>query len=284
MIQPIGMKNKVLAFILAGCLLPFQTFAWNALGHQLIAQIAYDYLTPHARATFNHYNHALDKEYRADSFINAAVWLDSLRHHDVNWFNSLHYIDWYFTEDGSLLPSPQPVNAVWAIKEARRILNSKKSNEFEKGFSLRILLHVVGDLHQPLHAASRVSKSMPAGDRGGNKVALRKNPIADNLHLYWDKGAGLLIGKRFSQSQIMTMAANIEKRWPCKPGLDNKPMHWAQESHDLAVKYVYTLKNNAIPTAQYQRNAQRITEQRLALAGCRLAAMLNQIDKSLLKK
>ncbi|WP_133127243.1 S1/P1 nuclease [Legionella nagasakiensis] len=279
------MKNSVLVFILS-CLLQPQALGWNALGHRLVAQIAYDHLTPHARSTFNHYNHALDKEYPPQSLVNAAVWLDSMRYHDVNWFNSMHYINWYFSEDASPIPLTQMINALWAIREASHVLESSKANEFEKGIGLRILLHVVGDIHQPLHAASRVSKQLPEGDQGGNLVHLGNNPVADNLHAYWDKGGGLLLGKRhYSRHYVIKWTSAIEKQYPCKPAsIDIEPNHWAEESHKLAVKYAYTIKNNEIPTVQYQRNAQKIVKQRLALAGCRLAAVLNQIDSNLSKK
>ena len=171
-------------------------FTWNALGHRLIAQIATDQMTPHQRDILNQYNQALDKVYKPQTLVDAAVWLDLLRYQDIAWYTSMHYIDLPFSDDNSLLTPPEKINALWGIEHARLILLNKYSTHFDKGIALRILLHVVGDIHQPLHAATRVSTEFPKGDQGGNLVRLDNTPIAKNLHAYWDKGAGLLISKK----------------------------------------------------------------------------------------
>ena len=61
------------------------------------------------------------------------------------------------------------------------------SNEDEaKSFALRLLIHYVGDIHQPLHATSRVDENYPSGDRGGNLFTLPSKKTAKNLHAVWD--------------------------------------------------------------------------------------------------
>jgi len=258
-------------------LFPATVFSWNALGHRLIAQIAYDQMSSHAKQTFDSYNHALDKVYKPQTWVNSAVWLDTLRHQDINWFATMHYIDIPFSDDGSALPFPQDVNALWAIERSRHLLLNKYATSFDKGIALRILIHVVGDIHQPLHAVTKISAELPKGDRGGNLVLLDDNPVAKNLHSYWDKGAGLLGTKNYNETQIEKRAAKIEKRWPCKQlDLDSTPAQWANESHILAIKRVYKLPVDE----HYQINAQKISEKRIAIAGCRLGALLNKIDEN----
>jgi len=278
------MKNWRYALI-ACCL--FQSaslFAWNGLGHRLIAQIAYNHLTPHAKRTFNYYNRALDKVYKPQKLVNAAAWLDYFRYQDVSWFNSMHYIDIAFSEDGSPLPPLAGINAVWAIDQAQQTLLSRRATDFDKGFALRILLHVTGDVHQPLHAATRISARFPQGDRGGNQLMLGKNAVAANLHGYWDRGAGLLVGYH-PYAELNKMAAEFEKAWPCNPLEMNKNAgHWAQESHQLALTVAYKIKDKEIPDTQYQQRAQDVVSKRIALAGCRLAAVLNQIDETLVQQ
>lgn len=259
-----------------------QALAWNALGHRLIAQIAYDYLTPHARSTFNDYNQYLNQVYQSRDLVDASVWLDTLRSHDVHWFNHLHYIECFFSKDNTPLPEAHSMNAVWAIRQAQHALAGIKANGFDKGIHLRILLHVTGDLHQPLHAASRVSKAFPGGDKGGNLCLLGANPIAENLHLYWDKGAGFLVRKnQTSRKEILKMADDIVSHYPCYPELmDLDPSHWAQDSHTIAINHVYKIKADQVPNKYYQKQAQNIVKQQIALAGCRLAAILNKIDSN----
>ena len=265
------------------CLLTaFPAFAWNAVGHQLVAQIAYDQLTPKAKNKFNQYNQAMDRIYKPITWINAAVWLDTLRYQDINWFNAMHYIDIPFSDDDSSLPKSPEQNAVLAIENAQHLLENKYPTNFDKGLALRILLHVVGDIHQPLHAATRISSQFPQGDRGGNLVRLPRNKIAKNLHAYWDRGGGLLKPKhRFSPEQIKEVAHSLQNKWPCQIELARtNPMDWAIESHALAESVVYKkLPDNHLPDQVYQKITQKITSQQIALAGCRLGAVLNRLAK-----
>ena len=84
----------------------------------------------------------------------------------------MHYIDIPFSSDGTALPAIDHTNAVWGINHAISILNSNKSNAGDKKLALRLLIHVVGDIHQPLHAVTRVSSQLPEGDLGGNLFPL----------------------------------------------------------------------------------------------------------------
>lgn len=268
------LKNALfVALVLFNLLSIPQSFSWSAVGHRLIAQIAYDNLSRQAKITFNRYNRELDQGYMSKSFVNSSVWLDTIRWrtHD---YDAMHYIDIPFSTDGTPLPPVQSVNAVWAVQTSIKTLSNSDSTTVEKGTALRILVHVVGDLHQPLHAATRVSRQYPEGDRGGNLVILHKNRIAKNLHAYWDKGAGLFVGKRrYGQAWIKQKAIVIEQHWPCNMRVvDMDAMHWALESNALAVQKVYLLRDK-----NYQHMAQQIVEQRIAIAGCRLAGLMNQL-------
>lgn len=282
------MKHRLYTIFLFSFLLIKPLFAWNALGHRLIAQIAYNNMTVHARQVFNQYNRAMDKVYKPQNFINAAVWLDNLRYQDIAWFTTTHYVDLPFTNDGSQLLSPQEINALWAVEKASNLLVNKYATEFDKGIALRVILHVVGDLHQPLHAATRISAEHPTGDQGGNFVPINGSSIAKNLHAYWDSGAGFLTTKhhRNNPAQLAKTAANIESHWPCHiTKADTSAVHWAEESHALAVSIAYKkLPKDRIPDKKYQNLAQKISEQRIALAGCRLAVLLNRIDENITKR
>lgn len=263
-------------------LLTNQSLAWNALGHRLITQIAYDQLTHHAKMRFNRDNRAFSDDY-SRSLVIASVWLDAIRF-KTHAYDAMHYSDIPFSDDGSPLPVLPEINAVQAVEHASQTLLNPKASQHAKSVALRILIHVVADLHQPLHAATRVSRSFPEGDRGGNEVRLRKNPIANTLHAFWDRGAGLLVGRRrYGQAWVKHRAKQIEQRWPCDEIShlgELNPKYWAAESHELA-KHAYAL----MPVdASYQRRAIQLLEPRFALAGCRLARVLNHIDSVLMNE
>jgi len=276
--------------------------AWNALGHKLIAQIAYDnldtatkkrcalynrtlMLTARASGTRNNAvvvlrpNHFPDMQefpanifYKKLSFINSAVWLDTLYSKNLSSLKSLHYIDlpWHN------IAKPNPINAVWAVRILRvRYLDSKIATT-DKGIAVRMLLHIIGDLHQPMHTITQINHRYPQGDKGGNEFLLAKNPVANQLHAYWDRGGGILINwPSTNMAAIKRQAHILEHKYPCIINTqDLDPMHWAQESHALAAAIAYTKLSVRYPDSTYQQLAQQISEKRIALAGCRLAAVL----------
>lgn len=247
------------------------------MGHQLVGQIAYDNLTPEAKKMCNKYNRMFNKASPIGNFVIAATWLDSLRQKDVHWFDSLHYIDIPFTKEDTPLPAIAEVNALVGIKQALAVLKSKKSSLSDKGMSLRILVHVVGDVHQPLHTVAKVSNQHPRGDLGGNLFPLSKNPIGSNLHTYWDNGGGVLIGQS-KKFQVKNKARQLEQKWSCSAANQEKnPEQWIKSSHNIALTQVYTISPDTMPGKRYQLNAQNISQKQILLAGCRLAAMLNSV-------
>jgi hypothetical protein len=256
-------------------------FSWNAMGHQVVAAIAYENMTPIAKKRANHLNSLLNSRGKPKTFIEAAVWLDQFYSPKLLPLKAMHYIDTPFSVDGTALPTIDRMNAVWAIRMARHVLRTS-DDPIDKAIALRILLHVEGDLHQPLHAVSRVSAELPSGDLGGNLFLLQHNRIAKNLHGYWDRGAGFLVpskGKRpLDENQVQQLGQQLLRQRPCYLNLMNQDQTvWAEESYVAAVNMVYPLVADHVPTIIYQRRAQEIVKNRLALAGCRLANDLNQL-------
>lgn len=250
-------------------------FAWSAIGHRVIGRIAYDYLTPKAKRHYAHINQILNTERHHFNLITASVWLDLLYNQQLMSLRPMHYIDIPFSIDNTALPEISSGNAVTAIRSASVTLTDPGASIWEQAIALRILLHVVGDIHQPLHTTTRVSAQHPDGDRGGNDFKLGKNKVAPTLHRYWDRGGGLL-QQPMSSVEITQLARTIEGLWVCPPE-DFDAMHWAAESHDIALKQVYALEENTTPSYEYQQTTQDISKRQLVYAGCRLAALLNHL-------
>ena len=269
-----------LLVVLLGVFSPL--FAWNAEGHRVMAQIAYDHMTPSAKARFQVAHPALDKKKKPPSFVESAVWFDTLRKKDSKAMGAMHYVDIPFSTDGTRAPKPKPMNGLIAFNQSRELLLENRGSSLERVFALRVLMHVAGDLHQPLHAATRVSRAYPYGDAGGNAVSLPKNKIAKNLHAYWDRGGGALLytsDVRNPEIRVRRRALELEGAWPCKPEfVDKDPVHWLAESHDVAVSEAYSITPKNFSTGAYQQTVSRTSEKRLALAGCRLASVLNELD------
>ena len=250
-------------------------FSWSATGHRIIAQIAYDHLTPRAKRHYAHLNQSLNQEQRRYTLVAAAVWMDTLFDPRYLAFKPMHYIDIPESVDGTPVPKPAAMNAEVAVQQAKETLQDSDATLDEKAIALRIILHVVGDIHQPLHTITQVSHAHPRGDRGGNDFHLGKNKVGNNLHRYWDKGGGFLVPK-ISPSVVRQLAKKLEAEWSC-PMPDLEIMHWVQDSHALARQYAYAIEENSVPSLAYEQTTQRLTQQQLVYAGCRLSLLLNHL-------
>lgn len=260
-------------------LLPALAFSWGMDGHRVIATIAYRHLEPEVKAKIDAITLVEDEAYPALSrFLYASVWPDFIAHKDDKRTQPWHFIDMPINGTHPL----DPHNVVWAIQENTKTLENKALSLHVRNRALRFLVHFVGDVHQPLHCATRITSLMPDGDRGGNAFYIHTR-VANNLHSYWDRGLGLLRfhGKRLRARQVRQMAHDIELRYPpslFKQGLKvTGPEKWARESYQLAKTFAYQVDES--PSLDYINKGQVIVKQRLALAGYRLAALLNRLLK-----
>ncbi|MEM1177541.1 MAG: S1/P1 nuclease [Acidobacteriota bacterium] len=252
--------------------------AWFAGGHIVVAKIAHDRLSTPAKVEADRLIGVLAdfSPARAD-FVSASVWLDEIKEVGWNTFDTWHYISLPYNPEGLRgVPPALDNNAVAALEESLETLKNPDAGDLARAFSLRVVIHLVGDLHQPLHCISRFSKRLPQGDRGGNDF-----PLADkNLHLYWDAAAGLL-GDLDSSSSSEDVAAAVEgllqavPEEAMPPWQGEEPLAWAQESYGLAVSVAYVgLIEGREPPESYRIRAQLVSQRRLVTAGYRLAAVL----------
>ncbi|MDP1574701.1 MAG: S1/P1 nuclease [Coxiellaceae bacterium] len=260
-------------------------FAWGNVGHRLVAQIAYDELTPQAKAKIDNltavYFHSPYPEAR---FLRAATWPDTIRKKAPG-YNAWHYSDAPFVKDNIRPPMQNSENVAWAIVRAEHIISDPKSTQAERATNLSFLIHFVGDIHQPLHCVSLYSNQFPEGDRGGNLYRIQSVSV-DNLHGYWDQGLGLLYSAPhapylFRYQQIQVLAKQWMARYPRAffgPRLTEKSTNsWAKEGYNLSTTFAYTIPQNAAPNDRYVQEGQAIVRAQIVLAGYRLADILNVI-------
>jgi hypothetical protein len=187
-----------------------------------------------------------------------------------------HFINVPFAQDNTPLPTVVSPNAKTQLTAFRAVLASTTSSDKLKSYDLSWLLHLVGDLHQPLHCTARVSAANPKGDAGGNFVKL--NGALDNLHSFWD---GIIGG---GNEEDPVPAANVAATLPAAPpgaAADLNVQHWIQQGVDLAKTMVYVnppIGKSSGPfttTSVYRNNARKLVKRRIALGGARLARILN---------
>jgi hypothetical protein len=283
--------------------------AWWDMGHMTVAAVAYERLTPAARAraaALLRLNPNFDKWVRGvpaeeqdrAAFIHAATWADDIKRSsnyqrgsiaqdgadataNVGYSDHLvhdywHYVDLPFSSDGTPGESPQAPNALTQIEAFRQGLASNSASDDVKSYDLVWLLHLVGDVHQPLHATSRFSRGMPKGDQGGNKETVcLAFTCGAKLHAYWDG----LLGDRGGPSDAEAIAATLPSPDATTAAIED-PTAWVLESERLAEQFVYAgpIGDGAGPfalTDAYQAEAHRVALQQVALGGARLARLIN---------
>ncbi len=285
--------NAVTKFILifsAGlCLFPRPACGWNAEGHMVVAQIAYNHLNPVARAKCDTLiaTPILYSSSYNNTFVTAACWADDIKS-STSAFNSWHFLAIPFSLDGT------PTNGVGAaafdvvraIRTNISVLQNTSATLSNQAVHLRFLLHFVGDIQQPLHCSTAVSAPLPNGDSGGNGFALTGGWI--NLHFLWDNGAGYLQDSLLrplnttDQNTLNALVAAVEANHPynyaTNLGTIPDPLTWAQEGWALAQTLSYLGVTNATtPTASYLTTAVAATDELMAKGGHRLADLLNTI-------
>lgn len=283
---------------------PIVSLGWGAGGHMIVAKVAFDRLNPRAkqevakllaiqitRPGLSPKSKGLlaSATSKSKDFVNAAHWPDDLRPiPEFDCFKELHFVDKAFSDDGTALPSLPTPNIINALKDAVDTLKTS-TDDNARAQALRFLIHFVGDIHQPLHSATRVRKATPEGDRGGNLISIKiGTPKPTNLHSFWDGGLGTFPrgGPNFSPPSLSSVAAAATKVVAANPDTDpelnlNDPTNfqtWADESLKLAQDVAYKgLNNGATPSAAYRTGGAEVASKRVAWGGYRLAALLNSI-------
>jgi hypothetical protein len=186
-----------------------------------------------------------------------------------------HFVDRPFTQDGTALPDvPQP-NAQDRIALFRTVLASTTDPDLLKSYDLSWLLHLVGDIHQPLHATARVDAALPDGDAGGNKVKVCNPTCNGELHAFWDD----VLGTSTSLVAIKKFAKKLPPADPSLPAAGDAAV-WITESFQAAQSSVYVAPIAAgtgpfTITKKYRKAANKLAKQRAAIAGLRLAGIVN---------
>jgi hypothetical protein len=303
---------------------PVYVFAWGPIGHMAVGYVAYQRLTPPTKARIrtllklNPDYAKWEKQIPPDTptadhdlmvFMIAATWADDIKgdpqysddgtengnrpdgasssqnigYRDILRHRYWHFIDTPFSSEPSPLPDIPAPNAQTQIAAFRAVLASSQPDDL-KSYDLVWLLHLIGDVHQPLHATTRITDRETQSDNGGNKVVLLGD-AASNLHAYWDDLPGF--DCKFCSDKIHCLRRAIVFGKGLKPaassaGRNTDTATWVRESYDVARTQVYREPIGSgdgpytvMPWSKYDRRAYELAQKRVALAGARLAQVLN---------
>jgi hypothetical protein len=300
-------RHVLFATLIAAALLAApDVFAWSDAGHLVIASIARARLStradPRNAAALKAAQALLagdtDPLTRPD-FVSRSLWADRWRDSDREGTRERYEATrrWHFVNaqvGGGQADDPCPVQQwprpasagpaedciVNKIGQFAAELRDPATSLVEQRLALKYLLHLVGDLHQPLHAADRQ-------DGGGNRLATvsASSPEVSNLHAYWDRALVAKLGgdwRSLARRLERGIAPAQERAWSA-----GTPAQWAQESFARAVDVAYALPAGrrvvdeqgteaVVLDAVYDERAIPVVAEQLAKAGVRLAELLRR--------
>lgn len=286
------MKYIAVTILLLFLVTPSFTF-WST-GHMIISRIAYEEIKNKNPALLDKIQKEIDvlTQYSKEdkhSFVESAVWADDNKGIAWNAFN-----DWHFVDTPVIAPDfhgeteIENMNATWAIYQMERTLKNKNKPSFDSSLALsfawRYLIHLVGDIHQPLHASSLYSKEFPNGDRGGNSFKINYTKDMSNLHALWDAcvdqyGSIWAPVNSTEYSLLSNISANLIAAFP-RSKVDARvkildERIWAKESNEISKNVVYDgIKSGDTPSQAYISRGRQVINEQLAVGGYRLADIM----------
>jgi nuclease S1 len=309
-----NVKKLILSTLLPALLFCEPVQAWNDTGHKVVARIAWSKMNEQARRNVidllmrapqdsglrGLFRTSDPQQIRAQLFfMRAATGPDIVRdenfparkakYHKRDW----HFINFFWQQPGANTaidldkePEPRPENVVERLRSFGASVSDRNTADSTRALQIAWIMHLVGDIHQPLHCSARVTDRPDErnGDQGGNLFKLDAQGKM-GLHSYWDgildRSFGVLPGEN-QDDYVNRLAAILMARHP-EPASNVLNLDqfeaWARAGHQTTKRLAYPpdLKRGQMPSELYRRIVQRVTEPAIALAGYRLAQMLNRL-------
>lgn len=276
------MKTLLLALTLTSA----NAFAWGPTGHRVVGAVAEKHLDPHVAVK-------VMKILKGQTLSRVSNWSDEIKSepetysHTYNW----HYTDWK-DEDHHHDETHSSGKLMTAIKEQMAVLKDPEASLDNKNFALKFIVHLIGDLHQPLHVGNGL-------DQGGNKCRVTFHKRELNLHQLWDEA--LIDFTNLSYTELANYVGQGRTKEEYQSWKGGSPLDWALESKILRGQiYPADVNPSEKPMSlrqycrsdivvaaedmpklgyEYSYKFVPVIEKRLYQAGLRLATMLNQALK-----
>ncbi|MFT5846779.1 MAG: hypothetical protein ACJARX_001978 [Psychroserpens sp.] len=234
---------------------------WGKTGHRVVGAIADNYLKSSTKRN-------IKKLLNYESLALASTYADEIKSDSrYNKFKTWHYLN--MPLDGTYKTSNKNPEGdlVTGIAYCKDIITSENSSDADKAFYLKMLIHLIGDLHQPMHLGLEE-------DRGGNDFKLQWNYKDTNMHRVWDTQMIESFGMSFSE--LADNAAHLSKD-DVKTIQGGTVVDWIDETHILTIAVYKSAEQGENLRGRYSYKYLNIAKSQLQKAGIRLATVLNDI-------
>lgn len=237
-------------------------FAWGQKGHDVVAYIAENHLSPAVAQK-------VTKALEGHSMVYYANWMDNASH-TPDYYYSLpwHYANVDKGYTFATMPRNEKGDVVGAIALLTSQLESKKLTAEQESIALRMLIHLMGDLHCPMHAGRK-------SDLGGNKVKVKFFDRKTNLHSIWDSSL-VEAAHKWSYTEWqreIDRLSEAEEAAVVKGSVED----WFTQTHAIACEVYRSIPKSKVYSYNEIARYAPVIEQQLLYAGLRLAYLLEQI-------
>lgn len=247
-------------------LIGFNAFAsdgdWGKTGHRTTGAIAEKHLTKKAKR-------AISKILNGRSLAFVANYADDIKSDpDFRKYGPWHYVNIDPGErEYSIERAYKGGDLVQAIRKCKAVLIDENTPKDEKEFYLKMLVHFMGDLHQPLHAGR-------GADKGGNDIQVRWFSDGSNLHRVWD--SEMINFYQMSYSELAVNTKNLSKN-QIKSIQSGELLDWVYESREMANTVYQSVEKGEKLGYTYMYKWMPSVLMQLQKGGLRLAKVLNEI-------
>ncbi|MCF6348646.1 MAG: S1/P1 nuclease [Flavobacteriaceae bacterium] len=258
------MKIKFTA-ILIGLLVSSTTFAtnpiWGPTGHRATGKIAENHLTKRAKKK-------IDKLLKGESLAFVSTYGDEIKSdRKYSKFYTWHYVNMPLDSRYEDIEKNPKGDLVTGINTCISILKDKNSSDQDKAFYLRMLVHLVGDLHQPMHIGRK-------DDKGGNTIQVQWFGKGTNLHRIWD--TDMIEEWNMGYLELADNAENLSKA-QVKAIQQGTVIDWVHDTHKLSKIAYESVETGENLKYRYSYNHFGTVRKQLQKGGIRLAKLLNDI-------
>lgn len=238
-------------------------FPWGQKGHDTVTCIAENHLTPTAKATIN-------SLLSGRSIVYYANWLDNASHTpEYGYSKTWHYKNIDADETYRSARKNPKGDIVEAINTQYEILRNPSAPAEDRTLALKMVIHLVGDIHQPMHMGR-------ATDRGGNRVTVKNFNRDSNLHSSWDSFI-VENGHKWSYTEWQRQIDRATPAETVEILSIKEPRDWARQTYEIATRIYDATPEGTKLSYDYVAEWTPVVEQQFLRGGLRLADLLNSI-------
>jgi len=238
-----------------------ETFFWGQNGHRATGEIASQHLTKSAKRK-------IDKLLKGQSLAFVSTFADEIKS-DKKYkeFSAWHYVNMDLDQSYEIAEKNPKGDLVSGIATCISVLKNKQSSEEDKVFYLKMLVHFIGDLHQPMHIGQKE-------DRGGNKVQVTWFGKGTNLHSVWD--TKMIEDWNMSYIELADNAKKLSKG-QIKAIQKGTVVDWVNEVHEITKEVYASVESGEKLSYRYSYDHFGTVRNQLQKGGIRLAKILNDL-------